>query len=165
MIHMFFSFHLRYLNVTNQILNRICPFDRKAVGDGKRAILLEPLWPKVRFLFFSSLYMFSKSPKQHFNGLKRLPCRPLLCIFAAQLQKIVNVVSLQGHYRYCEALFFLGEVEMAIYNNSLAMHYCQCNKNSLKDLEQQHLKFHSLLTAYKGIIPLPYKRHVQHLFD
>uniref|UniRef100_H3C3U7 RING-type E3 ubiquitin transferase n=1 Tax=Tetraodon nigroviridis TaxID=99883 RepID=H3C3U7_TETNG len=84
----------------------------KAVGDGKRAILLEPLWPK-------------------------------------------------GHYRYCEALFSLGEVDMAIYNNTLAMHYCQGDKSSLKDLEQQHLKFHSLLAGFKGIVLIPYKLHVQ----
>ncbi|XP_070773182.1 E3 ubiquitin-protein ligase TTC3 [Enoplosus armatus] len=64
----------------------------KAVGDGKRATLIKPLWAK-------------------------------------------------GHYRYCEALFFLGEVKMAIEANSSAQSLCKDDLDGIKDLEQQHLKF------------------------
>ncbi|XP_040906849.1 E3 ubiquitin-protein ligase TTC3 isoform X2 [Toxotes jaculatrix] len=64
----------------------------KAVGDGKRATLIKPLWAK-------------------------------------------------GHYRYCEALFSLGEVRMALEANSSAQTLCKDDHEGIKDLEQQHLKF------------------------
>ncbi|XP_062289742.1 E3 ubiquitin-protein ligase TTC3-like isoform X1 [Scomber scombrus] len=63
----------------------------KAVGDGKRATLIKPVWAK-------------------------------------------------GHYRYCEALFFLGEVQMAIEANSAAQTLCKEDKEAMKSLETQHLK-------------------------
>lgn len=40
---------LECYNLDALFLNWKFPFDRKAVCDGKRAILIEPLWPKVRF--------------------------------------------------------------------------------------------------------------------
>ncbi|GAA6232084.1 E3 ubiquitin-protein ligase TTC3 isoform X1 [Lates japonicus] len=64
----------------------------KAVGDGKRATLIKPLWAK-------------------------------------------------GHYRYCEALFSLGEVKMAIEANNSAQSLCKDDLEGVKDLEQQHQKF------------------------
>ncbi|TMS14573.1 E3 ubiquitin-protein ligase TTC3 [Larimichthys crocea] len=64
----------------------------KAVGDGKRAILIKPLWAK-------------------------------------------------GHYRYCEALFSLGEVKRAIEANKLAQTLCKRDREGVKDLEQQLQKF------------------------
>ncbi|XP_074467867.1 E3 ubiquitin-protein ligase TTC3 [Sebastes fasciatus] len=64
----------------------------KAVGDGKRATLIKPLWAK-------------------------------------------------GHYRYCEALFSLGEIKKAIEANNIAQSLCKDDHEGMKDLEQQHLKF------------------------
>ncbi|KAM8742285.1 E3 ubiquitin-protein ligase TTC3 isoform 2-T2 [Acanthopagrus schlegelii] len=64
----------------------------KAVGDGKRATLIKPLWAK-------------------------------------------------GHYRYCEALFSMGEIQMAIEANNSARILCKDDQEGLKDLEQQHQKF------------------------
>ncbi|KAM7374694.1 hypothetical protein PAMP_007338 [Pampus punctatissimus] len=75
--------------------------DLKAVGDGKRATLIKPLWAK-------------------------------------------------GHYRYCEALFFLGEVKMAIEANKSAKSLCKDDQDGLKDLEQQHLKFITEMEEAKG---------------
>ncbi|XP_076606314.1 E3 ubiquitin-protein ligase TTC3 [Chaetodon auriga] len=73
----------------------------KAVGDGKRATLIKPLWAK-------------------------------------------------GHYRYCEALFFLGEVRMAIEANGSARSLCKDDQEGIKDLEQQHLKFTEMAEAKVG---------------
>ncbi|XP_073335984.1 E3 ubiquitin-protein ligase TTC3 [Pagrus major] len=64
----------------------------KAVGDGKRATLIKPLWAK-------------------------------------------------GHYRYCEALFSMGEIKMAIEANNSARSLCKDDQEGIKDLEQQHQKF------------------------
>ncbi|KAF0038410.1 hypothetical protein F2P81_008894 [Scophthalmus maximus] len=64
----------------------------KAVGDGKRATLIKPLWAK-------------------------------------------------GHYRYCEALYSLGEVKNAIEANISAQSLCRDDSEGIKDLEQQHVKF------------------------
>ncbi|XP_056252841.1 E3 ubiquitin-protein ligase TTC3 isoform X1 [Seriola aureovittata] len=67
----------------------------KAVGDGKRATLIKPLWAK-------------------------------------------------GHYRYCEALFSMGEIKMAIEANRSAQRLCKDDHEGLKDLEQQQQKFKSI---------------------
>ncbi|KAK7907059.1 hypothetical protein WMY93_015671 [Mugilogobius chulae] len=64
----------------------------KALGDGKRATLIKPLWAK-------------------------------------------------GHYRYCEALFGLGEVRRALEANSSAQNLCKDEPEGIKDLEAQHHKF------------------------
>lgn len=64
----------------------------KALGDGKRATLIKPLWAK-------------------------------------------------GHYRYCEALFSMGEVRMAVEANCSAQILCREDHEGFKDLEQQHSKF------------------------
>ncbi|XP_034033385.1 E3 ubiquitin-protein ligase TTC3 [Thalassophryne amazonica] len=81
----------------------------KAVGDGKRATLIDPFWAK-------------------------------------------------GHYRYCEALFFLGEVKMAIDANVLAQRLCKDDHIGIKDLEQQHQKFIAEVTETKKGAHLK-KRH------
>ncbi|KAK2828692.1 hypothetical protein Q5P01_019726 [Channa striata] len=78
----------------NRALSYIrCKKYLKAVGDGKRATLIQPLWAK-------------------------------------------------GHYRYCEALFCLGEVRMAIEANMSAQKLCKGDHEGMKDLEQQQQKFH-----------------------
>ncbi|XP_072303080.1 E3 ubiquitin-protein ligase TTC3 [Eucyclogobius newberryi] len=64
----------------------------KALGDGKRATLIKPLWAK-------------------------------------------------GHYRYCEALFGLGEMRRALEANSSAQIQCKQDPEGIKDLEMQHHKF------------------------
>lgn len=49
--------------------------------------------------------------------------------------------SLQGHYRYCEALFSMGEIQLALEANDSAQSLCKDDQDGIKDLEQQHLKF------------------------
>ncbi|XP_023117643.2 E3 ubiquitin-protein ligase TTC3 isoform X2 [Amphiprion ocellaris] len=73
----------------------------KAVGDGKRAILIKPLWAK-------------------------------------------------GHYRYCDALFLMGEIRMALEGNCLAQTVCDPESDGMKDLEMQHEKFLDELSGGKG---------------
>lgn len=51
------------------------------------------------------------------------------------------MVCLQGHYRYCEALFSLGEVKRAVEANKLAQSLCKGDREGVKDLEQQLQKF------------------------
>ncbi|XP_019728437.1 E3 ubiquitin-protein ligase TTC3 isoform X3 [Hippocampus comes] len=47
----------------------------------------------------------------------------------------------KGHYRYCEALFLLGEVQWAVSANKEARFLCAGDRAGIKDLEQQNLKF------------------------
>ncbi|KAM9846522.1 E3 ubiquitin-protein ligase TTC3 isoform 2-T2 [Aulostomus maculatus] len=47
----------------------------------------------------------------------------------------------KGHYRYCEALFLLGEVKMAVEANISARNLCKNDSEGLRDLEQQHQRF------------------------
>nr|XP_057942129.1 E3 ubiquitin-protein ligase TTC3 [Doryrhamphus excisus]XP_057942130.1 E3 ubiquitin-protein ligase TTC3 [Doryrhamphus excisus]XP_057942132.1 E3 ubiquitin-protein ligase TTC3 [Doryrhamphus excisus] len=84
-----------YVVFANRALCYIrCKKYLEAAFDGKRAVLIEPLWAK-------------------------------------------------GHYRYCEALFLLGEVNMAITANKSAQSLCKNDYEGVKDLAQQHQKFMS----------------------
>ncbi|KAA8586527.1 hypothetical protein FQN60_000363 [Etheostoma spectabile] len=47
----------------------------------------------------------------------------------------------KGHYRYCEALFYLGELGKAVEANNWAQSLCRDNHEGVKDLEQQLQKF------------------------
>lgn len=47
----------------------------------------------------------------------------------------------QGHYRYCEALFLLGEHKQAIEANEWGQTLCKADPEGMKDLLQQHAKF------------------------
>uniref|UniRef100_A0A3B4YY58 RING-type E3 ubiquitin transferase n=1 Tax=Stegastes partitus TaxID=144197 RepID=A0A3B4YY58_9TELE len=61
------------------------------------------------------------------------------------------LVCLQGHYRYCEALFFLGEIRMALEANCLAQTLFEEDNDGMKDLELQHEKFILELSKSQGI--------------
>lgn len=65
---------------------------KKALGDGKRAIILCPAWTK-------------------------------------------------GHYRFCDALFSMGEHKHAIEANAKAQELCRSDPNGIRDLIQQKSKF------------------------
>ncbi|XP_067350334.1 E3 ubiquitin-protein ligase TTC3 isoform X1 [Channa argus] len=54
---------------------------------------------------------------------------------------LIKPLWAKGHYRYCEALFYLGEVKMAIEANVSAQKLCKDDHEGMKDLEQQQLKF------------------------
>ena len=68
----------------------------------------------------------------------------------------VSASLTQGHYRYSEALFSLGEIKRAIEANSNAQKLCKGDREGIKDLEQQQLKFLTDLDVdikdIKGII-------------
>ncbi|XP_072515716.1 E3 ubiquitin-protein ligase TTC3 isoform X2 [Salminus brasiliensis] len=64
----------------------------KAMGDGKRAIILQRNWAK-------------------------------------------------GHYRFCDALFFLGAKEKAVQANILAQELCRADPEGMRDLQQQYIRF------------------------
>ncbi|XP_056593073.1 E3 ubiquitin-protein ligase TTC3 isoform X2 [Triplophysa dalaica] len=73
----------------------------KALGDGKRAIVLQPDWAK-------------------------------------------------GHYRFCDALFYLGEHPKALEANRLAQSSCSADPEGYKDLLQQYDRFQTELQEAKA---------------
>uniref|UniRef100_A0A9J7XBK9 Tetratricopeptide repeat domain 3 n=1 Tax=Cyprinus carpio carpio TaxID=630221 RepID=A0A9J7XBK9_CYPCA len=72
----------------------------KALGDGKRAIILQPDWAK-------------------------------------------------GHYRFCDALFYLGEHQKALTANRVAQDACGADPEGQKDLQQQQERFQTELQESK----------------
>ncbi|KAM9348197.1 E3 ubiquitin-protein ligase TTC3 isoform 1-T1 [Symphorus nematophorus] len=68
---------------------------------------------------------------------------------------LINPFWTKGHYRYCEALFLLGEVKMALAANYSAQTLCKENQEGIKDLEQQYQKFLSEMSDPKGIFTAP----------
>lgn len=60
---------------------------------------------------------------------------------AAVMKKSSFLFFVQGHYRYCEALFSLGHYEMAIKANKLAQMLCKDDHEGVKDLETQFCKY------------------------
>ncbi|KAA0704441.1 E3 ubiquitin-protein ligase TTC3 [Triplophysa tibetana] len=73
----------------------------KALGDGKRAVVLQPDWAK-------------------------------------------------GHYRFCDALFYLGEHPKALEANRLAQSSCSADTEGYKDLLQQYDRFQTELQEAKA---------------
>ncbi|XP_069046091.1 E3 ubiquitin-protein ligase TTC3 isoform X2 [Lepisosteus oculatus] len=74
---------------------------QKAIGDGKRATLLQPSWAK-------------------------------------------------GHYRFCDALFFLGERVRALEANEKAQVLCSNDSEGMRDLLQQSARFREELDSIRG---------------
>ncbi|XP_056141104.1 E3 ubiquitin-protein ligase TTC3 isoform X2 [Lampris incognitus] len=54
---------------------------------------------------------------------------------------LIKPLWAKGHYRYCEALFYLGEGERALEANNFAQTLCKEDSDGTKDLEQQYKKF------------------------
>ncbi|XP_034297822.1 E3 ubiquitin-protein ligase TTC3 isoform X2 [Pantherophis guttatus] len=75
---------------------------RKALCDGKRAIILNPCWPK-------------------------------------------------GHYRFCDALSFLGEHRKALEANERGQDLCRDNPEGMKGLIEQHEKLKNQMEEARGI--------------
>ncbi|KAM5180802.1 E3 ubiquitin-protein ligase TTC3 [Mantella aurantiaca] len=75
---------------------------RKALSDGKKAVILKNTWPK-------------------------------------------------GHYRFCEALFSLGEMERAVAANERAQELCRDSQEGIRDLVQQHMRFKKLMKEMAGV--------------
>ncbi|XP_026556304.1 E3 ubiquitin-protein ligase TTC3 isoform X2 [Pseudonaja textilis] len=75
---------------------------RKALCDGKRAIILKPCWPK-------------------------------------------------GHYRFCDALSFLGEHRKALEANERGQDQCRENAEGIKGLIEQHQKLKNQMEEARGI--------------
>lgn len=53
----------------------------------------------------------------------------------------MSVDLFQGHYRFCDALFFLGARDKAIESNSTAQTYCSADPEGMRDLQQQYSRF------------------------
>uniref|UniRef100_A0A3Q4GRU9 RING-type E3 ubiquitin transferase n=1 Tax=Neolamprologus brichardi TaxID=32507 RepID=A0A3Q4GRU9_NEOBR len=71
------------------------------------------------------------------RALSFIRCKKYLCCG----EEIIFLVFVQGHYRYCEALFSLGHYEMAIKANKLAQMVCKDDHEGVKDLETQFCKY------------------------
>ncbi|XP_015251563.1 PREDICTED: E3 ubiquitin-protein ligase TTC3-like [Cyprinodon variegatus] len=56
---------------------------------------------------------------------------------------LIDPLWAKGHYRYCEALFYMKERDLALEAHTTAKILCKDNPEGLRDLEQQYLKFHS----------------------
>ncbi|XP_069001878.1 E3 ubiquitin-protein ligase TTC3 isoform X2 [Embiotoca jacksoni] len=63
---------------------------------------------------------------------------------------VIKPLWAKGHYRYCEALFSLGDIKMALDANRSAQLLCNDDCEGFKDLEQQHQKFITELTDVTG---------------
>ncbi|XP_028277332.1 E3 ubiquitin-protein ligase TTC3 isoform X2 [Parambassis ranga] len=58
----------------------------------------------------------------------------------------------KGHYRYCEALFFMGKANLALEANRSAQLLCNDDQDGMKELEQQLVKFLAEIMAAKTIV-------------
>lgn len=116
---------------------------RKALGDGKRAIILQPDWAKVSAVSSSS----SSSSVNDLLGIGSNE-GPRLCRHP-ELFRRFSPVS-QGHYRFCDALFYLGEHQKALLANLQAQRVCGADAEGVKDLLQQCERFQTELQESKG---------------
>ncbi|XP_077448135.1 E3 ubiquitin-protein ligase TTC3 isoform X1 [Stigmatopora argus] len=85
-------------------------------------------------------------PYNHINFGNRALCyirlkKYLEAAFDGKLAILIKPTWLKGHYRYCEALFMLGEVRWAFCANTAAQDLCQHDSEAVKELEQQRQRF------------------------
>nr|XP_033804507.1 E3 ubiquitin-protein ligase TTC3 isoform X2 [Geotrypetes seraphini] len=57
----------------------------------------------------------------------------------------------KGHYRFCDALFLMGECERALEANERAQDLCRHGPEGVKDLLQQNVKFRKLMEEMRGV--------------
>ncbi|XP_075053339.1 E3 ubiquitin-protein ligase TTC3 isoform X2 [Mixophyes fleayi] len=57
----------------------------------------------------------------------------------------------KGHYRFCEALFLLGETEQAVVSNKKAQDLCKDYTGGIRDLIQQHARFQKHIEESAGM--------------
>ncbi|XP_063812625.1 E3 ubiquitin-protein ligase TTC3 isoform X2 [Pseudophryne corroboree] len=86
------------------------------------------------------------SPDNHFLFSNRALCFIRIGKYGKALSDGKKAVILKnswpkGHYRFCEALFLLGETERAIASNEKAQELCQDCAEGIRDLIQQHTRF------------------------
>uniref|UniRef100_A0A3Q0SCZ1 RING-type E3 ubiquitin transferase n=1 Tax=Amphilophus citrinellus TaxID=61819 RepID=A0A3Q0SCZ1_AMPCI len=84
---------------------------------------------------------YSKAIKHYPDNHKLYGNRALSYIRCKEYLCSSFLVSVQGHYRYCEALFSLGQHKMAIKANQLAQLLCKDDHEGVKELETQLYKF------------------------
>ncbi|XP_033954700.1 E3 ubiquitin-protein ligase TTC3 [Pseudochaenichthys georgianus] len=85
-------------------------------------------------------------PDNHFiygnRALCYIRCKKYLkAVTDGKRATLIKPLWVKGHFRFCEALFFLGEGKKAIEANVLARGLCKDNRDGIKDLEDQHEKF------------------------
>lgn len=56
----------------------------------------------------------------------------------------------QGHYRFCDALFFLGASDKAVEGNITAQSYCSDDPEGMRDLQQQYSRFMTEISEGKN---------------
>ncbi|KAM3935009.1 E3 ubiquitin-protein ligase TTC3 isoform 2-T2 [Leptodactylus fuscus] len=62
-----------------------------------------------------------------------------------------SIKKKKGHYRFCEALFLLGETERAVSSNKKAQEVCKYCPDGIRDLIQQHSRFIKDMELTAGI--------------
>ncbi|XP_010771921.1 E3 ubiquitin-protein ligase TTC3-like [Notothenia coriiceps] len=111
-------------------------------------------------------------PDNHFiygnRALCYIRCKKYLkAVTDGKRATLIKPLWVKGHFRFCEALFSLGEVKKAIEANVLARGLCKDNRDGIKDLEDQHEKFLLEMPEPKGIFPAlvscSQQRHASHL--
>lgn len=120
---------------------------RKALGDGKRAIILQPDWAKVSAVSQIHHHQFEVTICWEL-GQTLTDEGPQLCLHPELFRRFSSVF--QGHYRFCDALFYLGEHQKALLANHQAQKVCGADMEGVKDLLQQYERFQTELQESKG---------------
>lgn len=106
------------------------------MGDGKRAILLQQDWAKVNHFCYFTL---TTDCSTHHTLLS----------FHVPINFFLSFDMFQGHYRFCDALFFLGARNKAVEANCAAQRYCSADPEGMRDLLQQSSRFRSEISEGK----------------
>ncbi|XP_063306349.1 E3 ubiquitin-protein ligase TTC3 [Pelobates fuscus] len=94
------------------------------------------------------------SPNNHLLFSNRSLCFTRMGKFGKALADGKKAVILKqkwpkGHYRFCEALFLIGERERALASNEKAQELCKDSPDGIRDLIQQHAKFKTQIEEIK----------------
>ncbi|XP_056415594.1 LOW QUALITY PROTEIN: E3 ubiquitin-protein ligase TTC3 [Hyla sarda] len=96
------------------------------------------------------------SPHNHFLFSNRALCFIRLqdywnALFDGKKAIVLKNTWPKGHYRFCEALFLLGEKERAVLSNKKAQELCRCCPDGIRNLIQQNATFIQDMEAATGM--------------
>ncbi|XP_078512990.1 E3 ubiquitin-protein ligase TTC3 isoform X2 [Lissotriton helveticus] len=108
----------------------------------------------------SAVQLYTKAiqyhPQNHILYGNRALCYLRIAEYTLALADGKRAIILQqtwykGHYRFCDALFVIGDFQRALAANEKAQILCQMDPDGVKELSQQNLKFRKAIENKQGL--------------
>ncbi|XP_072254387.1 E3 ubiquitin-protein ligase TTC3 isoform X2 [Pyxicephalus adspersus] len=142
--------------LTEEIKMQVC--EQCEVDSEKHKVLGNDEFAKENFIAAEEEYTKAifYSPENHLLFSNRALCYIRMQKYGKALADGKKAIILKntwpkGHYRFCEALFSLGEIQRAIAANEKAQELCKDSQEGIRDLLVQHSRFKKVMKEAAGV--------------